>query len=148
MPAVNCLTLNYAYPRVSYQCLENISLEQVRNLCLRQYGNCEGIKPFNWSQLFPCVERLHISINSKSHIQCLLNQFNNLISGYFYRSLTDRNRNKSIEITYSWLEKRISSRKGKTISNFNYQIDSQFSFSLCLWINRVSEKSYSNHLHQ
>jgi hypothetical protein len=112
---------------------------------LSEYGNSEGIKPFNWSQLFPCVERLHISINSKSQIQCLLNQFRNLISGYFYVGLGHRNRNKPIQITRSWLEKQISCSKGKTTNNFIYQIKSQFSFSLCLWIdenNEVSEYTY------
>ncbi|CAF0831773.1 unnamed protein product [Adineta steineri] len=139
MPAVNCLSLNYAYPRVSYQCLENISLKQVQNLCLPQYGKSEGIKPFNWSQLFPCVERLHISINSKSQIKCLLNQFRNLISGYFYVGFGHQNKNKSIQITRSWLQKQISSSKGKITKNFTYRIDNQFSFSLCLWI---GENSY------
>ncbi|CAF1394533.1 unnamed protein product [Adineta steineri] len=139
MPSVNCLTLDYAYPRVSYQCLENISLKQVKKLCLPQYGKSEGIKPFNWSQLFPCVERLHISINSKSQIKCLLNQFRNLMSGYFYVGFGHQDRNKSIQITHSWLQKQISCPKEKITKNFTYRIENRFSFSLCLWI---GENSY------
>ncbi|CAF1503212.1 unnamed protein product [Adineta steineri] len=145
MPAVNSLTLDYAYPRVSYQCLENISLKQVKKLCLPEYRNFEGIKPFDWSQLFPCVERLHISINSKSQIKCLLNQFRNLISGYFYVGFGHQDRNKSIQITRSWIQKQIACSKGKITKNFTYRIDNQFSFSLCLWIgedDEISENSY------
>ncbi|CAF4088314.1 unnamed protein product [Adineta steineri] len=139
MPAVNCLTLDYAYPRVSYKCLENISLKQVKKLCLPEYRNFKGIKPFDWSQLFPCVERLHISINSKSQIKCLLIQFRNLISGYFYVGFGHQDRRKSIQITRSWLQKQISCSKGKITKNFTYRIENRFSFSLCLWI---GENSY------
>ncbi|CAF1263258.1 unnamed protein product [Adineta steineri] len=145
MPAVISLTLDYAYPRVSYQCLENISLKQVKKLCLPEYRNFKAIKPFDWSQLFPCVERLHISINSKSQLKCLLNQFRNLISGYFYVGFGVQGRNKSIQITRSWLQKQISCSKEKITKNFIYRIENRFSFSLCLWIgedDEISENSY------
>ncbi|CAF3791451.1 unnamed protein product [Adineta steineri] len=66
------------------------------------------------------------------------------MSGYFYVGFGHQDRNKSIQITRSWLQKQISCPNEKITKNFTYRIDNRFSFSLCLWIgedNEISENS-------
>jgi hypothetical protein len=94
MPSVNYLSLNCKYPRMNYQ---SISLKQIRILCLPQYGKSEGRDRFNWSRHFPSIERLIVSINSKSQIQFLIYQFKTIISGFF--SIDTYYMDKQIQIT-------------------------------------------------
>jgi hypothetical protein len=84
MPSVNYLSLNCTYSSVYYEHFPNISLKQIRILCLPHYGMFKGNVPFNWFRLFPYVERLIASINSKSQIRFLIHQFKNIISGFFF----------------------------------------------------------------
>jgi hypothetical protein len=142
MPSVNYLSLNCTYPIMRCQHFPNISLEQVRILCLPQYGRFEGNDLFNWSRLFPCIERLIASINSKSQIRFLINQFKNMISGFFVIDSYHIDTNKQIKITRQWLEKHIDRFREKNTKNFICQINNRFSFSLCLWIGENDEVSH------
>jgi hypothetical protein len=141
MPSVNYLSLNCTYPYMNYQ---NISLEQIRTLCLPQYGKFEGNDQFDWSRLFPSVERLIVWINSKSQIQFLIYQFKNMISGFF--SLDPYYRDERIQIRRQWLEKHLHRSRGKNIKNFIYQINNQFLFLLSLWIGENDQVRENFHL--
>ena len=141
MPCVNYLSLDFPYSSMYGQDLSNISLEQIRILSLPNYGIIKGIDPFNWSQLFPCVKRLSVSINSKSEIQYILHQFKNMISALFYINSHYFDRKNKIHITDQWLEKHMNYFREKKIKNFISKIDNKYSFSVCLWINENDEVS-------
>jgi hypothetical protein len=100
---------------------QSISLEQIRILCLPQYGKFEGKDQFNWSRLFASIERLIVSINSKNQIQFLIYQFKNMISGFF--PIDPYYMNEKIKITRQWLEKHLHRSRGKNINNFICQIN-------------------------
>jgi hypothetical protein len=86
----------------------------------------------NWCRLFPYIERLIGSINSKSQIRFLINQLKNIISGFFVIDFYHIHINKQIQITSQWLNKHIHRFRGKNANNFICQINNQFLFSLCL----------------
>ncbi|CAF4716166.1 unnamed protein product, partial [Rotaria sp. Silwood2] len=68
MSSVKYLRLNCTPPHVKYKYFSGISLPQIRKLSLSQYEKYKGKTNFYWWKLFPCVERLIISINSKKQI--------------------------------------------------------------------------------
>ncbi len=109
-----------------------MNTKQIRILCLPQYGKFEGRDQFNWSRLFPSIERLIVSINSKSQIQFLIYQFKTIISGFF--SIDTYYMDKQIQITRQWVEKHLQRARGKYINNFICQINHQVLFSFSLWI--------------
>jgi hypothetical protein len=146
MPSVNYLGLNCTYPSMPHQHFPNISLKQIRILCLPQYGKFEDDDQFNWSRLFPSIERLIVSINSKSQIKLLIYQFKNMISGFFYIDPHHIHTNKQICITHQWLEKHLDRSREKNTKNFIYQINNQFLFSLSLWISENDEVSDNSHV--
>jgi hypothetical protein len=138
MPSVNCLTLNCEYPNNYNKSLSNISLEQVRILALPQYGKFSKTDSLNWSRLFPCVERLNVSISSKRQIPFLIDQFKNMISGFFHGDL---DQNKPIQVTRQWLKKHTDRLRSKDTNSFVCQINDRYFFSLCLWIDENDEVS-------
>jgi hypothetical protein len=113
MPSINSLSLNCTYSKNNYQ---TITLEQIRILCLPQYGKSESKDQFNWFRLFPLIKRLIAPINSKSPIQFLIYQFKNIISGFF--PIDTYYMNKQIKITSQWLEKHLYRSRGENIKNF------------------------------
>ena len=123
MPSVNYLSLHCTYTKMNYQ---NISLEQIRTLCLPQYGESYSNGRFNWSRVFPLIERLIATINSKSQIEFLIHQFKNINSGFF--TLDTCYFDKKIKITRQWLEKQLQH------SDFICQIEDRYAFLLSLWI--------------
>ncbi|CAF3479464.1 unnamed protein product [Rotaria sp. Silwood2] len=132
MPSVNYLRLNCTPPHVKYKHFSGISLPQIRKLSLPQYGKYKGKTNFYWWKLFPCVERLIISINSKKQIPFLIDHFKKMINVFFvihndYFDMYDR-----IKITSQWLKKNISRLKRKNEHEFVCQINNQFAFSLAL----------------
>jgi len=145
MPSVNYLSLNCTYPSLRYQYFRNIPLEQIRILSLPQYGKFEGNDPFNWSPIFPSVERLIVTINSKNQIPFLIDQFKNMISGFFYIDPAQIDINRQIQITRQWLKKHTYRLKGENINNFICRINNQYYFSLCLWIGENDEVSENSH---
>ncbi|CAF5033193.1 unnamed protein product, partial [Rotaria sp. Silwood1] len=85
MPSVNHLRLICNYPSESHKYyFPDISLPQIRKLSLPQYGEYKGKDKFNWNKVFPCVERLTASINSKHQIVFLIEHFKSIISGSFF----------------------------------------------------------------
>ncbi|CAF3682327.1 unnamed protein product [Rotaria sp. Silwood1] len=83
IPCVNYLCLNCIHPKLQYKTFPNLSLPQIQILSLLQYGQFIGNDTFNWSKLFPCIERLIASINSKRQISSLIDHFKNMISAFF-----------------------------------------------------------------
>ncbi|CAF3320750.1 unnamed protein product [Rotaria sp. Silwood2] len=139
MPSVNYLRLNCTQPNVKYKYFSGISLSQIRTLSLPQYGRYKEKTNFYWWKLFPCVERLIVSINSKKQIPFLIDHFKKMISGFFvihndYINMYDR-----IKITSQWLKKNTSRLKRKNEHEFVCQINDQFAFSLALWISEDFE---------
>ncbi|CAF3382683.1 unnamed protein product [Rotaria sp. Silwood2] len=129
MPAVNYLRLNCTPPHVKYKYFSSISLPQIRKLSLPQYGKYKGKTNFYLWKLFPCVERLTISINSKKkQIPFLIDYFKKMIHNDYF-DMYDR-----IRITSQWLKKNTSRLKRKNQHEFVCQINNQFAFSLALWI--------------
>ncbi|CAF1256343.1 unnamed protein product [Rotaria sordida] len=132
MPSVNYLRLNCTQPNVKYKYFTGISLPQIRTLSLPEYGRCKGKVKFYWWKLFPRVERLIVSINSKKQIPFLIDHFNKMISGFFviyndYLDMYDQ-----IKITSQWLKKNTCRLKRKNEDEFVCQINDQFGFSLAL----------------
>ncbi|CAF1177792.1 unnamed protein product [Rotaria sordida] len=134
MPSVNYLRLNCIQSNIKYKFFSRISLPQIRTLALPQYGRCREKIKFYWWKLFPCVERLIVSINSKKQIPFLIDHFTKMISGFFvihndYFNMYDR-----IKITSQWLKQNTCRLKRKNEDEFVCQIIDQFGFSLALWI--------------
>ncbi|CAF1126266.1 unnamed protein product [Rotaria sordida] len=154
MPCVNCLSLNGLCWPLSYECFTNISLEQVRVLCLPRYADYPGHDINKWSRLFPRVERLSVSIVSKSQIPFLIDQFKNMVSGFFYidppdiephnidplhvgPSYIDQTHidtNNQIQVTHEWLMEHVKRFRESNMDNFTYQINNEDPLSLSLWI--------------
>ncbi|CAF4030716.1 unnamed protein product [Rotaria sordida] len=139
MPSVNYLCLNCTQPNVKYKYFTGISLPQIRTLSLPEYGRCKGKVKFYWWKLFPRVERLIVSINSKKQIPFLIDHFLKMISGFFvihndYLDMYDQ-----IKITSQWLKKNTCRLKRKNEDEFVCEINDQFDFSLALWINEDFE---------
>ncbi|CAF1482883.1 unnamed protein product [Rotaria sp. Silwood1] len=154
MPCVNYLSLNGSYWELSYMSFTGISLEQVRVLCLSRYANYQGDNTDKWSRLFPHVERLIVSIVSKSQIPLLIDQFKNIVSGFFYidppyiephnndplyvdPSYIDQihiDAYNQIQVTHEWLMEHVNRFRQSNMDNFTYQINEGDRLSLSLWI--------------
>ncbi|CAF3939894.1 unnamed protein product [Rotaria sp. Silwood2] len=139
MPSVNHLRLNCTQSNVQYKYFPDISLPQIRILSLPQYGRYTGKIIFNWSKLFPCVERLIASINSKKQIPFLIDHFKNMINGFFVVDDSHYDMKQRIKVTRQWLKKHSYRLKGINENNFICQINDQYLFSLCLWIGENDE---------
>ncbi|CAF2948899.1 unnamed protein product [Rotaria sp. Silwood2] len=139
MPSVNHLRLNCTQSNVQYEYFLDISLPQIRILSLPQYGRYTGKIIFNWSKLFPCVERLIASINSKKQIPFLIDHFKNMINGFFVVDDSHYDMKQRIKVTRQWLKKHSYRLKGINENNFICQINDQYLFSLCLWIGENDE---------
>ncbi|CAF3189554.1 unnamed protein product [Rotaria sp. Silwood2] len=139
MPSVNHLRLNCTQSNVQYKYFPDISLPQIRILSLPQYGRYTGKIIFNWSKLFPCVERLIASINSKKQIPFLIDHFKNMINSFFVVDDSHYDMKQRIKVTRQWLKKHSYRLKGINENNFICQINDQYLFSLCLWIGENDE---------
>ena len=134
MPSLRSLILNCSCADLSDQPLPKISLTQVRTLSLPQYGHLKGKDSFQWSTVFPHVERLVVSINSKRQLAGLLEHFKTMVSAFFFLEPRYIAPKKQIEVTRQWLEKHLSRSQERSAKNFTYEMNNLYSFSLSLWI--------------
>ncbi|CAF1023863.1 unnamed protein product [Rotaria sp. Silwood1] len=135
MPSVNHLRLICNYPSESHKYyFPDISLPQIRKLSLPQYGEYKGKDKFNWNKVFPCVERLTASINSKHQIVFLIEHFKSIISGSFFIGSNHLEKSHKIKVTHEWLKKHSCRLKTKTANNFICQINNRYFFSMSFWI--------------
>ncbi len=142
MPYVNYLSLDCSYPGVCKRRCPNISLRQVRILCLPQLGELPNDNSFKWSRFFPCVERLTASINSRRQISFLIDQFKNMNSCFFFIHSDYLCTNTKIQVTRQWLKNHTHRLGGINTNNFVCHIIDKYIFSLCLWIGEDDEVSY------
>ncbi|CAF3426037.1 unnamed protein product [Rotaria socialis] len=132
MPCVNYLRLNCSQTSLRNKYFPDISLPQIRRLSLPQFGRRKEKIQFNWSKVFPCVERLTASINSKNQIVFLIDHFNNMLDGFF---VLDEYHFDKIKITREWLKQHSCRLKREKKENgFACEINDKYSFSLCLWM--------------
>ncbi|CAF2976458.1 unnamed protein product [Rotaria sp. Silwood2] len=139
MPCVNYLRLNCTQANLQDKYFPDISLSQIRRLSLPQFGRHEEKIQFNWSKVFPCVERLTASINSKKQIVFLIDHFKNMINGFFVLDEYHFDKYDKIKITRQWLKKHNCRLKSKKGNDFICEINDKYSFSLCLWISENDE---------
>ncbi|CAF4212490.1 unnamed protein product [Rotaria sp. Silwood2] len=139
MPCVNYLRLNCTQTSLQDKYFPDISLSQIRRLSLPQFGRYEEKIQFNWSKIFPCVERLTASINSKKQIVFLIDHFKNMISGFFVLDEYHFDKYDKIKVARQWLKKHSCRLKGKKENDFICEINDKYSFSLCLWMSENDE---------
>ncbi|CAF2890278.1 unnamed protein product [Rotaria sp. Silwood2] len=139
MPCVNYLRLNCTQANLQDKYFPDISLSQIRRLSLPQFGRHEEKIQFNWSKVFPCVERLTASINSKKQIVFLIDHFKNMINGFFVLDEYHFDKYDKIKITRQWLKKHSCRLKSKKGNDFICEINDKYNFSLCLWMSENDE---------
>ena len=144
MPSLHSLTLNCSYADLWYRHFPRISVPQVRTLTLPKYGNLEGNDSFQWSDLFPNVERLVVSINSKRQLACLIEHFKTVASAFFFLEPSYIAPKKHIEVTRQWLQKHLSHSRETAAENFTFEMNNLYTFSLSLWIGEDEEEKSAN----
>ena len=141
MPNVNYLSLNGNYTGRHYRVFPAVALPQIRTLDMARYEPIAREDMFNWSRLFPCVERLIVQIDTKRQIPLIIDQFENVWSVTFHLPFyaggsADRQIDQEFHLTSEWLVKT-TLRFGKTRpGNFTYQMtthEGQIN-ALHLWI--------------
>lgn len=141
MPNVNYLSLNGNYTGRHYRVFPAVSLPQIRTLDMARYEPIPREDVFNWSRLFPSVERLIVQVDTKRQIPLIIDQFENVWSVTFHLPLSaggcaERQVDQEFHLTSEWLM-RATLRFGKTRNdNFTYQMtthEGQIN-ALHLWI--------------
>ena len=141
MPNVNYLSLNGNYTGRHYRVFPAISLPQIRTLDMARYEIIPREDLFNWSHLFPCMERLIVRVDTKRQIPLIVDQFEQVWSITFQLSPSstvgpEGQSEREFHITSEWLIKT-SLRFGKKRNhNFTCQTtthDGQIR-ALHLWI--------------
>jgi hypothetical protein len=136
MPLVNCLTLT-----CTYQDFPNVSLEQIRRLWLPEFGHVKDYHLLPWHKVFPCVERLSVSIHSKKQIPFLIDHFKSMVSGHFNIDMALMNRNKPIHMTHQWLVKHTDRLREDINKNFVCEINRRYIFTVDIWIGETSSNA-------
>jgi hypothetical protein len=136
MPNVHELNLHCLYPGIHRRHFRNISLNQIRTLCISKYGELPTNDLFDWSRIFPCVETLTVTINTKHQIPFLIDRFKNMSTCRFYTGFGNNDVRRRLQsesrVTRKWLIK--NTYRLRNNDNFICRIDYQYHFSLDIWI--------------
>jgi hypothetical protein len=138
---VNYLSLNGNYTGRHYRVFPCISMPQIRTLDMARYEIMPREDMFNWSRLFPCVERLIVKIDTNHKIPLIIDQFEHAWSVTFHLPLyagvsAERQIGHEFRLTSEWLMKTTLRFGKRRNDNFTYQMtthDGQIN-ALHLWI--------------